>query len=388
MALNYKRIAQKRKDSSNSGGGFWKIENGDTLLYLHAQNYDNDTFPETEGFNFVPLAMHYDIPDVNGGRICLDVANNPVLLHPKVQAFLKKRNTPFTVTKKTKCPVCEAIARGDLGESSEANTRYLFGTTPIKHRRSSTDEWSSLDGEPMVALVCFTVFDKFTSKMCYGVEALDKDITDPDNACLLCLTKTPKGKSGFKVDYDCDIYTNQGLPKKLRKRVKDAMKPGGDCDLFRIIANYLMSEADLKLAIAGVEVVSSDDDSDSEEKPDCFGVDYDEFEDDCEECDLRDDCIKAYDTVDSNSSDDTDEDDVVEEEADPDDEDGEEYDDEDDDSDEDSDSEDEVEETEEEVDKVIDESIEALDKELEEVSEKPKKRGRKPGKAKGKKKVA
>lgn len=276
--LDTKRMNTKRESVRGGFGGtgdFLKFDEGETLIYVHPQVYPEDKHELVRGYNFVEVVQHYGgVGGKKAGQVCLDVKQNPILLHPVLAKFLAERKKdPFRVSPKMTCPIEEAIAeggiRGKKAENQRAQVKWLFGLTPIAFRRSKDEEWKRLKFEPKVLIAGTKLFKGITGEM---VDLDSVDITDPEAAVLLKVER-----QGVDLDTEYEIKADVNsvrkphqLDKGQRAVLEGAMKPGGPCDLLKVIAGIARSPVALKALLAGVQVVDEGADENEEHRA-CFG---------------------------------------------------------------------------------------------------------------------
>jgi hypothetical protein len=264
MSFDLKRMQKNLDDSqAGAGGDFFNPEVGDTRVYIHGMVYPEDTNPLTAGIPYVEVETHYKV----GGKmmaICLDPEANPIITHPTVKKFLAER-TKKPITKLGKvCGVCKAIADGDMDEDSAHESRrqkrYLMGVTPVDYRKKKVMDWLPLEAKPGVIMSGKQLWEGVTNFLIDGC-ADGGDVTDPRAAILAMITKTGAGmttKYEVKVD-GASSKTPLMLPKATRLAIKEAMKPGGGCDLLRLLASMLKGPDEIAAALEGVEIEEDED---------------------------------------------------------------------------------------------------------------------------------
>jgi len=365
---------KKKYDQRRKGGDYWTPPTGSTLLYLHPPCLENDNSEPTKGVNYVPVTIHY----LDGSAVvCLDRNNNPILDHPNIKKGIAKKGVKLT--NKTKCPICKAIQEGKMPDNntydSRPQTKYLFGVTPIKQRKSKTDSWQSLEPKPCTYFAGSTVYDGITNVFL----DLDLDVTDKNEAIYLVLTRTGKGMN--------TRYQIVGDPKTIKKPVKLSPKfwklvekamENGSADLFNVVVSMVKGQSEVEKLLDGVETVDDDDD---EEENDDGGEDDDDDEDEDDDDEEEDD----EEEDDEEEDDDDDDEEEDDEDDDDDDDDDEEEDDEDDDEEENDDEDDDGAEEDDEDDD--DEDIEEIEKEIERLSKKNSKKEEKTKKVEKEKKA-
>ena len=262
---------RRNYEENKRSGEFWTPAEGDTKVYVHPPCRAEDNFEPTEGLNYIPVTVHYGVGKNNQMVVCTDAKRNPIVQHPFVRALLKKSGKKLDGT----CKVCGEIADGSMSpeeiDRSKAQTRYLWGVTPMSYRADPGDEWKKLAPKPSVI---------FAGKMLYdGLMELYFDIGDisePDGAVYAKIHREGKGKmdTRYKVSADMDTVKKpvkiEALEKTSRALAK-AVTEGGDCDLFKVVANMVKSPSEQSAILSGVKIAEDDsDDADvdeAEEKP-------------------------------------------------------------------------------------------------------------------------
>ena len=251
------------------GGEFFTLDVGETLLYIHPQCRADDSWEPTDGVNYAPVVVHFKVGKKEGMVVSLDPELNPIIEHPFVKRLLKKAKKRLT----GRCPLKEALDNGalddDEADQSRAQTRYLWGCTPLYHRGDSSEEWRKLPGTPSVLFAGKTIFD--------GIMELffdNGDITDP-NAAILCKIKRVGKDMSTKYTISADtasLKKPKALPPPTKAAIAKAIMEEGDCDLFRIVANMVKTPAEVEALLAGTVVSETpdddwDDDDDEPAKP-------------------------------------------------------------------------------------------------------------------------
>ena len=376
MAVNMKKMKGDYNKRQKSGE-FWNPDAGDTVVYICPPCRSNDKYEPTEGLNYIPVTLHYQVGKNNAMVMSLDNEANPVLDHPFLKPFLKKGKKKLT----GRCPTREWLeeeATEAEAEASRPQTKYLFNVIPIKHRSRKGDDWTKLDPQVRPFLSGKMVYDGIME-----VFFDEGDITEMDGAVFVKISKTGKGlNTKYKVTAD---VTSLKKPVKLApsvvKLINEALKEGGDGDLFRLVANMVKSPSDVEALLSGVQTTDDDDDDDLDDEE--IDDDEDDEEEDDDGDDDEEDDDAEEDEEDDEEDDEGDDDEEPEEDEEDDEEEPEEEDDEEDDEDEDEDEEPEEEpkpksKKSKASDADLDDDLAALDAELEAVS----------GKKKTKKKLA
>jgi hypothetical protein len=266
MGIDLDKVRQRRDEArsdSDRGGKLWKLDEGDYKVYLHGLVHSEDDFAFTAGLNFLQVVMHYGVG--KGGVVCLDPERNPVILHPLIRDHVKGRKN-LDITPRTRCPICEAFATSKeklseemveavagIGEKHRRTKRWLLGMTPMYHRAPRLRDWKRLPFEPKVYLSGTTVFDGVCSEM---DDSGDIDLTALDPVVLLQVSRTGKDFSNtdYKVSIDKDTLRKPTkFDEAQRAAIEDAVRVGGHCDLFRVIANWIKTPDQMEAALLGID---------------------------------------------------------------------------------------------------------------------------------------
>jgi hypothetical protein len=288
MTVDMKKM-KRGYQQQQRGGEFLTLDAGETLLYIHPQCRPDDKWEPTDGVNYVPFVVHYGLGKHKGMIASLNPELNPIIEHPFIKRYLKKRKIHLTGV----CPAKEFLESGDLDgdelDEARANTRYLWGVTPIATRSDSSDEWRNLTPKPSVLFVGKTLYDGIME-----VFFDNGDITDPNAAIFVIVGRVGKDKNTkYKVRVDPEsLKKPRKLSKELRAQITKAIAEDGDCDLFKIVSNIIKSPAEVEALISGVKTSDDGDDDDDEDdedaKPKKSKPAEDDDEDDGEEA-LEDD---------------------------------------------------------------------------------------------------
>lgn len=291
MALKIDKMKKAYQDSKQ-GGEFWSPDEGETKVYLLPPCREDDKWEPTEGLNYIPIAVHFGVGRENKMIVCLDAEQNPIIRHQFVIDALKKSGK--IVDKDKGCPVCKAIHDGRMGEEDAARSRFqmrfMWGVIPINYARRIGAKPADLDPKAFVYMCGKSVYDGFM-KVIYEAG----DITDPAGAVFVKIEKTGTGMTTkYKVSPDIEsLKTPVQLPKSMKRIILDAIKLGGDCDLFKIAGGLIRGTAEVAAVLSGVKTEEEDDKEGEEEagpvrKP-CFGLDcMDDPE--CRACEDRVEC--------------------------------------------------------------------------------------------------
>jgi hypothetical protein len=288
--------AKKAYEESRQGGEFWTPDEGETRIYVLPPCRENDSYEPTDGLNYIPVGVHYSVGANEQMVVCLDPQQNPIIKHPFIQEFLKKRGV--VVDAEAGCPVCKAIYQGKMTEAKAAacrfQLRYVWAVMPWDHARQIGKPASKLTPAPVVYTCGRTVYDGIM-KTIYEVG----DITDFDSAVLVRIEKTGKElKTRYKVQPDIETLRQPvRLDKGTRRIILDAIKEEGDCDLFKVTASMIKGTAQASAVVTGIrteeeEEVPETSSEESESRKACFGLDcVDDAE--CRSCEFKVECAEA-----------------------------------------------------------------------------------------------
>jgi len=261
MTVDMSKMRQSYEDQQK-GGDILNFDQGETLLYIHPPcRGADDKWEPTTGLPYVPVTVHYKVGKDGAMVVSLDPDRNSIIEHPFVKRFLKKRKMKLTGS----CPVAAELESGsmsdDEADESRAQTKYLWGMTPLKFRASSREEWHKITPKPSVAMVGKQIYDGI-------MEAFfdNGDITDMDGAILVRVIRKGKDRTTkYEVKVDpSSLKKPFKLPAKLRAAIVKAIEEEGDCDLFQLTSNLMKSPADVEALLSGVKSSSDPDDDDDE----------------------------------------------------------------------------------------------------------------------------
>jgi hypothetical protein len=315
MAIKMDRM-KRGYEKHQKGGTFWNPPVGETLAYIHGQCRSNDKYEPTDGVNFIELAVHYNVGPNNSMVVSLNKDVNPIISHPFVKEHLKSRKTKFKIP--DVCPMEKALEDGDISEreadESRRQTRFMWGLTPLKYRTSKEADWQDLPPQPSVAVIGKTIFDGLMEQF---IEV--GDISNPKEATLVLIRREGKDRLNTKYKVSIDAKTLRKpmkLSGKLLGILKEAMKKGGDCDLFKVVANMMKSPAEIRAILNNVKTEEDEDgDYETEDEVDEDEIDEEE-EDDEEEDDEEEDDEEEVDEEEVDEEDEEDDEEEVDDEED------------------------------------------------------------------------
>ena len=259
---------RKSAEERQTGGDFFKFEKGETKVLIHPPCREGDKWDPTKGLPYVPVTVHYKVGPKGNMIVSLDKESNPIIAHPWIQKITKKKGIELPES----CPMATALRDGTISDSaadqSRAQTRFLWGITPIAWRKSSAQQWQSLDPRPSPIMV--------GSQIHNGIEEQffdHGDITEFDSAILVIITKKEEKKQvKYEVKADpASIKKPYKVDKSIRKLLAKALGEDGTCDLFKIVGNMIRSPSEVESIIAGgvssdPDDFDDDDDDDEDEK--------------------------------------------------------------------------------------------------------------------------
>jgi len=291
MALKLDK-AKKAYQDSKKGGEFWTPDEGETRIYLHPPCREDDNYEPTDGLNYLPIGMHYSLgDDKKGACTCLDAERNKILKHPFfLDEYRKAKGTKLDLTQA--CPVCQAIYEGRMGDSdsvkaSRYQLRYLWGITPMDFARRIGGTATTMSPTPSPYMTGQTIYD---GVMKIIVEV--GDITDMESVVLVKIVRTGQGlATKYQISADIEtVRTPMKMDKGFKRTVLEAIKPGGECDLWKIAASLMKTQGEISALLSGVRIAEDDEEQpEGPAHPACFGCDYSEDEE-CSACGLVEKC--------------------------------------------------------------------------------------------------
>lgn len=284
----FRKAREQAKASYGRGADYLRLAEGHTALYLCPPG------PGMGGVPYVVADVHYGIGRQNGSALCLD-AGNPVFSSPLLRKYLAARKDKVVPGK---CPVCEILeSDAPEGYSDPDGEQRLQRMARKRQWLHVAIPWGQIsggqlretsDGErtPRILSAGWTIWNA----ICDVID-LHGDITDPDAACLVVITRDGMG---LTTKYAVSAYRETVIkPLRLQKPQRFALKKGqaegGELDLFRVVAAMAKPaeavETMLRGGQVGVHAVG-------EGKPACFGLvsEYIADDPDCQACDHHDEC--------------------------------------------------------------------------------------------------
>lgn len=241
--VNLEDVQRYREENKHDNQGLFTFDEGDTVIYVCQPCDDDATLPQ------VDLKQHKVSQDKRP-IVCLDLDKNPVLSHPRVVAYLEEDGKDIDGG----CPVCEAIAAGTFeGEAkkAKAKTTSLWNFVTLKYRKDARMPWQDLAFEVRQCSASYTVSDGILEML--GNEG---DITDPEKAIFARVNRKGSGKmdTEYKVHADSETLRKPvRLSAGQRKIIDEALAPGGNGDLYRIVAAFTQSREEVIAALGGLE---------------------------------------------------------------------------------------------------------------------------------------
>lgn len=280
--VNLAAMRKRKEEAASKRGGaeYYQVPVGENLIYV-CPPLAGDELP------FVETAIHYDVGPDKKMAMCLDEERNLVLKDDRIKAILSSKGKDIS----DGCQVCSRLDEGaQVGQ--EAQSRYYFAIVPLKFRKNVNKKWREADDvDELRILSCgYTVWSGITD-----IFINNGDISNPNQAILVSLVREGTGmKTKYVVSADADSVRAGGvkLSKSVRALIKKAIQEGETGDLYRIVGNSIRSSAEVHAMVEGVPLEEDGDDEDEDKNPECFGLDFEADDDDCDGCDCRAECAK------------------------------------------------------------------------------------------------
>lgn len=260
MAVDMGRMKKKRDESARNAD-FLTFDEGETKCYVHPCCREDDDYPLTEGTNFIPVGVHYRVGKDGKMVVSLNPDKNPAIKHPFIKQVMKERKVSIDYDEA--CPVegeLPNLADDDQREQ-RYQTRFMWGITPIAHKRKGSDEWREMDFKPQVWFGGKTIHDGIMD-----VFVEEGDISDPSGAILVIIKR--KGTKQYDTKYSVapDTKTVRKalvLDKATRRILRESM--ADQVDLFKVVGNMVKGTKEVQALVDGVSLdESSDDDSEGD----------------------------------------------------------------------------------------------------------------------------
>lgn len=233
-----------------------------------------------DGAPWVQYTQHSRFGPQNSFGVCLDMSNEEVW-NEHTQAFLKQRK--ITIDAKDGCPPCEALEVGDPAVKEMTTfEQFLFRIIPWERRISGQAvPYADFERVPRFVIVSPRIFRAIFKQL------REDDITDPDHASLMVITRVGTGMTTKYPEIGPDTKTLRKpfkLPKPARAALRKAMEPGCDLDPFKKLAWMIRPAHELEQLLQSGQVEQHDaSDSVQEGKKPCYGIpaDYDPDDEYC-----------------------------------------------------------------------------------------------------------
>jgi hypothetical protein len=239
--VDLEEMQRYREENKHDNQGLFTFDEGDTVLYI-CQPCDDDAT-----LCFVDMKQHkiaQDKPPV----VCLDPEKNKILTHPRVVDYLGEDGKDIDGG----CPICEAILGGTFDgdvKKAKAKTASLWNFVPIKYRKDARMPWDKRPFEVRQCAASYTVSDGI-----FDVFGNEGDISDPERAIFVRVQR--KGTKMNDTEYT--VHTDSETLRKpvrftdeQRAIIDEALAPGGVGDLYRIVAAFTKSRADVVELLGG-----------------------------------------------------------------------------------------------------------------------------------------
>jgi len=295
MPLNIDKMRKHREqhESDRGRGDWWNPTVGEHLFYVAGPCREDDDL------NYVEVVVHYGVGPKNNMTVCLTPKVNPILKDARVADLLDGKKDISDG-----CPVCVEWERLDKEmqdakkkaadelkkqrDNIRRNTRFIFNVAPIGKRKRSSEDWEPIEGKLMPYACGSTVWEGILD-----VIFTEGDITDPDKAILVRMTKSGEGmQTKYKVVADGETLRKpRVISKAVKAQMRESFKEGGAGDLYKIVSDMVRASEDVEALLSGVEMADQDDEDDAKA---CFGLDYTK-DVECKECPRRGPCSKKCD---------------------------------------------------------------------------------------------
>lgn len=264
--LNAEKMAERKKareaERASAGTGAWLNlkEAGQYMMYIAGPSRDDDDL------NYIELTVAYGLgADGKKRGVVLDSSKNPLLLDERVVDFLTERD----VSAEGPCPLlAEWEARKEGNDKKGADdikpsARFIYNIIPFGFRKEASEKWGEVNhkGELCKMEVGQMVWEGIVDAI---IEA--GDITDPDAANLVVITKSGSGmKTKYKVTLDTkSVKKPIQLSDEAKAEMDEKMVAGGDHDLYKTFAEMVKSREQLEALLTGVDTEDDDDDDDDD----------------------------------------------------------------------------------------------------------------------------
>jgi hypothetical protein len=272
-------VAQDYEDErgTGEGGELYTPEMGQALMYVCPPCDPDDEHEHTAGLPFILVKVHYLLG--GGMTLCMDPKNNPILTHPHVLKAIDVRNEEREgddkiIIEDGFCQACKALGGLSKEDANEmrAQDKWLWGVAEMGYREKPSDKWKEhgdLVFQPFLSPL--TIWRGFVAKLTEDPRA---DYTDPEAATFLVLEKRERAKKkrgrrgggGFSnIEYEVSVDARTlrnpvAFSPDQSKALDEALGEGGDCDLFRVVANFAKSDREIDEALDEASAAAPADD--------------------------------------------------------------------------------------------------------------------------------
>ena len=343
-STNLDRLRKYRRERAS--GKYFSPPEGDSLIYVAPPARDEFDLP------FVETAVHFGLGET---VMCLNPDRNPLLADDEFRKLAEDNEIDLSGP----CPICQVLngppgkpglwdTDKDRAREIKCQPRFILTGALMWSRRDPSEDFKAITPFELKPWPCGktaweSIVDIFLEE--------DADITDPDGAILVRVKRSGRGIES-RYTFGVDTKTSKKpmrLGKPERATIRAALKPGSDCDPYLTLVGWVKPADELRALLDGVDLDDDEDDGDDggskdrgrssrssgrsrrrdpdpepededddeteaeADRPDleCFGVDYDDEDEDCHACEHKSACAKECGEEDpAASSDDADDDDA------------------------------------------------------------------------------
>jgi hypothetical protein len=241
-----REVAAERREASESLGGrsgdLHKFAEGQTLCYLVPPGREDDPTPYLES------EAHFSVGPKKRMVINLSALrkNAPIL------AAIKARGLEWDDCEEGWELMSETAEKsGDKRIKKTAS--FMFNIVVMGFRKSSRYDWEKTDASRLkpVPVRCGRQIYKGVSDLLFEYD----DICNPDEAIFFSVNREGTGmetKYSVKVDKDT-LREPTALDDDLWEKIEGALKPGGDCDIYKLLVGWVRTEDQIRGVISGDE---------------------------------------------------------------------------------------------------------------------------------------
>lgn len=257
MAIDMSKMRADRKKvdkPTRDGVDILKFEEGEYLLYITPPVHEEDPVP------YVEAQCHFSVGPNN--RMVLNAEG--LTGHPPFLQALAARKVSGTDEGMTfeDCRNGWQLAAGyasrhRANKRIQMRDRWYFGCLVMATRRSNRDDWEHARvPEFNIISAGKTIYNGVTD-IFFDVG----DLTDPDKAILVKITRKGKGlDTEYSVTADVDTLREpMQLSDEIWGALEPKLQPGEDGDLYKLVAQFCRTEAQVQAVLDGTDGKTDDD---------------------------------------------------------------------------------------------------------------------------------